>query len=65
MRRYVPPEERITPPGYVTPSCSTALVYPDFEFGHPACNAPGYQHPVLGWTDVPCTCPCHDEGSTS
>jgi hypothetical protein len=59
MSRYVPIAERVIPPGYLTPSCTTGLAYPDSPLGHPDCNAPGYEHPVLGWVAIPCECPCH------
>ena len=35
---------------------------PDFRHGCPSCRAPGYQHPVLGYTPVPCGCTCHVDG---
>lgn len=51
--------EQVVPDGYLTPACRAGLRRPDWEFGHCTCEAPGYQHPVLGWMDVPCVCACH------
>lgn len=50
---------------YLTPSCRAGKRNPAFPFGHNDCNAPGYQHPVLGWVAVPCGCECHDEEPTT
>jgi hypothetical protein len=49
------------PETYMTPECSVGRTDPDFRHGCPACPAPGYQHPVLGWTPWPCACTCHAE----
>ena len=47
------------PAAYITPQCRGGRLEPDFQFGCPKCEAPGYQHPVLGWMPVPCACTCH------
>lgn len=55
-----------TTPAYLSPNCKTALdpyVPDDWPDGHPKCGYPGYQHPLLGWMPIPCTCVCHTEGS--
>jgi hypothetical protein len=52
-----PPKE--SPPRYLTPECHVGRTDPEFEHGCPSCRAPGYQHPVLGWMPIPCTCTCH------
>ncbi|WP_042400385.1 hypothetical protein [Streptacidiphilus carbonis] len=44
---------------YLTPSCRSGKRDPNFPYGHSHCNAPGYEHPALGWIDVPCGCDCH------
>lgn len=55
-----PVRERHSSP-YLTVNCwitqqpGTPADWPD---GHAKCEAPGYQHPVLGWMPVPCTCTC-------
>lgn len=54
------------PPGRLTPECRVGRLEPSFRYGCPACPAPGYQHPVLGWLAVPCVCECHrDRGDTT
>jgi hypothetical protein len=55
--RTAPAEDRV-----LSPNCRTALHpnTPDgWPYGHPACLAPGYRHPLLGWMKVACTCECH------
>jgi hypothetical protein len=49
---------------YVTPECRVGYGNPMFRHGCPACFAPGYQHPVLGWVVVECACPHHTEEAT-
>ena len=49
-----------------TPQCTVGQLYePGWRDGCPACKAPGYEHPVLGWMDIPCACPHHTEGLPS
>lgn len=48
----------------LTPQCQVGQLYePGWRDGHPACKAPGYEHPVLGWIDIPCACPHHAEAA--
>ncbi|MHA6759820.1 hypothetical protein [Streptacidiphilus sp. PAMC 29251] len=47
------------PEPYVTPECSVGRTDPTWRHGCPMCQAPGYQHPVLGWMPVSCACPHH------
>ena len=54
---------RPAPRGYLTPECRIGRTDPDFRHGCPSCRAPGYQHPVLGYTPVPCGCTCHPDGA--
>jgi hypothetical protein len=52
------------PAGEMTPQCTVGQLYEDdWPDGHPACRAPGYQHEVLGWIDIPCACPHHTEAA--
>jgi hypothetical protein len=57
--RQAPREDQV-----LSPHCRTAL-HPntpdDWPYGHPACQAPGYRHPVLGFMKIACTCECHDD----
>jgi hypothetical protein len=48
-----------TPDRRLTPECRVGRTEPGFRHGCPACPAPGYQHPVLGWMPVSCACACH------
>lgn len=53
---------------YLSPNCRTALlpgVPDDWVDGHPKCGYPGYEHPILGFMAIPCTCPCHTDGSSA
>lgn len=56
------PAKPLTVNCWITQQPGTPANWPD---GHQKCEAPGYQHPVLGWMPVPCTCTCHTEGGTS
>ncbi|MHA6762056.1 hypothetical protein [Streptacidiphilus sp. PAMC 29251] len=47
------------PEPYLTPECSVGHKDPTWRHGCPMCQAPGYQHPILGWTAVECACTCH------
>jgi hypothetical protein len=57
VSRTAPAELRV-----LSPNCRTALhpnVPSDFRYGHPACEFPGYEHPLLGWVKIACSCACH------
>ena len=54
-----------TPRRPLTPECRVGRTRPDFRHGCPACTAPGYQHPVLGWMPVDCACDCHHAADRS
>ncbi len=49
----------------MTPQCQVGRLYePDWRDGCLACQYPGYQHPVLGWIDIPCACSHHAAGAS-
>lgn len=54
-----------TRPRHLTPQCTVGRMDPGWPHGCPACQAPGYEHPVLGWVPVECDCEHHAEGATS
>lgn len=49
------------PMAYLTPECREGQRNPAWPGGCPTCKAPGYQHPDLGWMEVPCACPHHTQ----
>lgn len=54
------PAATVPHPGpYITPECRVGRTDPGFRHGCPACRAPGYRHPVLGWVKVECACEHH------
>ena len=63
-RKAVP--DGFGPTTELTPQCQVGQLYePGWRDGCPACKSPGYQHPVLGWIDIPCACHHHTEGLPS
>lgn len=49
-------------PKILSPNCLTAIhprTPPGWAYGHGACQAPGYRHPILGFMKVTCECECH------
>ncbi len=56
--------DRPRPDTETTPQCQVGALYPHLDFGCAGCKSPGYTHPALGWLDIPCACPHHDEAAS-